>query len=102
MRPIACLVSDPPQLVSELIDDTSASCNKVKIQQCFSRVDSDIILGMPLCTRTVSDFWSWNFGKRGLFTVRSTYRMLVLYIKQRREALLQGTMACSTGVAEAK
>jgi hypothetical protein len=101
MRPIACRVTDPPQLVSELIDATSASWDKEKVQQCFVRVDNDIIFGMPLCTRPVSDFWAWNFDKRGIFTVRSAYRLLV-EIKKRREAWLDGRSSSSNDNADSK
>jgi hypothetical protein len=89
MRPIASLSDEPPQFVSELIDASSASWKQDRIQECFVHADCDVILGMPLCTRNISDFWSWNFDKCGIFTVTSTYRLLV-NIKNRREAWLEG------------
>jgi hypothetical protein len=101
MRPIASLSGDPPQLVSDLINVTSASWKQEKVQECFVKADCDVILGIPLCTRNIPDFWSWNFDKRGMFTVRSAYRMLV-DIKTRREAWLEGRASSSDNSADSK
>jgi hypothetical protein len=43
---------------------------------------------MPLCTRRVADFWAWHEENRGIFSVRSAYRM-ILRTKLAREAWLQ-------------
>jgi hypothetical protein len=56
MRPITCLSDEPPLLVSDLIASTTASWNKMKIQQVFVSTDVEIILGIPLCTRVVEGF----------------------------------------------
>jgi hypothetical protein len=101
MRPIASLSGDPPQLVSDLINVTSASWKQEKVQECFVKADCDVILGIPLCTRNIPDFWSWSFDKRGMFTVRSAYRMLV-DIKTRREAWLEGRASSSDNSADSK
>lgn len=50
VRPIACLAADPPMLVSELIDSTSASWDMEKLNKFFVRVDIDTIKSIPLCT----------------------------------------------------
>lgn len=47
----------------------------------------------------LSDSWSWNFEKNGLFSVRSAYKMLVA-TKQRREPWLEGTAATSNTAQE--
>jgi hypothetical protein len=101
MRPLACLAAEPPTMVSELIDVSSASWDVEKIQKFFVRVDANLILGLPICTRNIEDFWSWNFEKKGIFTVRSAYRMLV-ETKQRREAWLDGRASSSDTTAESK
>jgi hypothetical protein len=72
-----------------------------KIQKFFVRVDANLILGLPICTRNIEDFWSWNFEKKGIFTVRSAYRMLV-ETKQRREAWLDGRASSSDTTADSK
>ena len=77
MRPIACLSANPPQLVSDLIDETNAAWRRELVEQIFIASDSNIILGIPLSTRRMADFWAWSHEKNGAFFVRSTYRMLV-------------------------
>jgi hypothetical protein len=40
-------------------------------------MDREVIVNIPLSTRRQSDFWAWHYDKIDIFTVRSTYRMLV-------------------------
>jgi hypothetical protein len=101
MRPITCLSDEPLVLVSDLIDSTTASWNKTKIQQVFVSTDAEIILGLPLCTRVVDDFWAWTHEKKGAFSVRSEYRMLV-ETKPRNEAWLEGRPSVSDSTGERK
>ena len=56
MRPVACLVVDPPTLVKDLIDSTSASWKQELINQVFVAVDANPIQSIPLCPRNKSDF----------------------------------------------
>ena len=58
MRPITSLVEDKPTLVSELIDRSSASWREEKVREVFIPLDAESILGIPLCTRRVADFWA--------------------------------------------
>ena len=76
-RPIPTAVPNPPQLVSELINHAEASWDWDKLNQVFSPVDVDTIAGIPICTRQQDDFWAWHPEKRGLFTVRSAYFLLL-------------------------
>ena len=99
MRPIVALVADPTQVVSELIDHTSATWNRMVVEANFMPMDATVILWIPLCTRNIPDFWSWHYDKHGLFTVKSAYNMLVA-TKQRREAWLEGTAGTSSSNAE--
>lgn len=84
MRPIVARVNDPPQLVSDLIDQGNARWDTELIEQVFLLYDAAAILSIPLCTRIMEDFWSWGFEKNGIFSVRSAYKMLV-ETKKRRE-----------------
>lgn len=88
MRPYGSLVNNPSQNVLQLIDSITASWDMHRIQQVMLAI-TPTITSIPLCTRVISDFWSWNYEKNGLFLVRSAYKMLV-YTKQRREAWLEG------------
>ncbi|XP_020153203.1 uncharacterized protein [Aegilops tauschii subsp. strangulata] len=99
LHPYGSVSPNPPTFVAELIDPTSASWIRERVEEVFMPMDVPIILGIPLCTRNIPDFWSWNFEKKGNFTVKSAYRMLVT-IKQRREAWLEGNAGPSRTAAE--
>ena len=60
-----------------------------------------MILGIPLCTRNVTDFWSWAHENNGNFTVRSAYKMLV-NTKYSREGWLFHDAGSSNTVDSAK
>lgn len=47
------------------------------MRQVFIPMDADAILAIPLCTWIVADFRSWSKEKKGVFSVRSAYRMMV-------------------------
>lgn len=100
MRPIACLSANPPTMVSELIDNTSATWNRGALNQCFVAADTNAILGIPLYTRQLDNFWAWNFERNGNFTVRSAYRMLA--DTKRRENWLEGNAGTSDFERESK
>ncbi|VAI33703.1 unnamed protein product [Triticum turgidum subsp. durum] len=99
LRPYGCLATHPPARVSELIDHTSASWDRARVEATFLPMDSRIILSIPLCTRNLPDFWSWHYEKHGVFSVKSAYRMIVA-TKQRREAWLDGNPGSSNSNAE--
>jgi hypothetical protein len=67
---------NPPQLVSELIDSTSASWDRVKLMEFFTPLYVNLISSIPLSTRQQQDFCACHFEKHGVFSVRSAYRML--------------------------
>ena len=103
MKPIAAIKNDPPppQMVSELIDEISASWKEELIRSYFLPMDADIILSIPLCTRRQSDFWAWNFDRKGIFSVRSAYRMII-NTKMNRENYFDGNPGSSNTEAVAK
>jgi hypothetical protein len=61
-------------LVSELIDATSATWDRQKLQAHLLPADVEAILNIPLCTRRQDDVWAWS----GIFLVRSAYLMLMI------------------------
>lgn len=63
MRLVECLSADPPTLVSELIDVTNGSWNMVVLKQNFLPMDVVCIKSIPLCTRNIPIFLSWNLEK---------------------------------------
>lgn len=101
MRPIMSLDQDPPRLVSELINMTTASWREDVIRTVFLLYDADAILAIPLCTRNVSYFWSWSGERRVNFLVKSAYR-LILNTKLNRENWLEEIDGPSNMTTESK
>lgn len=101
MRPIVVLVADPPNLVSELIDPTRARWNSELVQHVFLPHDASATMQIPVCTRNIDDFWAWNFEKSGIFSARSSYRM-ILETKKRSECSLDGRAGSSNNVSTEK
>ena len=91
LRPIACLAAHAPSRVSEFIDRTLATWNCEKLKECFLPMDVEAILNLPLSTRNQQDEWAWHYDRKGVFTVRSAYKMLV-HTKTTREAWLGGQL----------
>lgn len=92
-------MANPPQLVFELIDHTSATWNMERVEEVFIPIDVQVILSIPLCTRNINDCWVWNFEKNGKLSVRSAYQMMVA-TKFRREAWIDGTTGSSSSGQE--
>lgn len=67
LRPIASVVQQPPQSVSELINNTLAAWREDLVQEVFLPIDADTILKIPLCTRNIADLWAWNDDPKGRF-----------------------------------
>jgi hypothetical protein len=90
LRPVTCVHTEeePPQLVSELIDEQVGTWNLTTLQKFFLPMDVELISNIPLSTRRQEDFWAWHYDKRGVFSVRSAYRMLV-DTRTRRTAWLE-------------
>ena len=101
LRPLACPRPNPPQMVSELLDHTSASWDRGKLQYFFTPMDADIIGSIPLTTRRQEDFWAWHYEKTGIFSVRSAYRMLVQN-RETNRAWLEGIPSRSDVRADEK
>ena len=101
LRPYGSRVQHPPTMVSELIDHTSATWNRAMVEAIFMPIDAQVIMGIPLCTRNIPDFWCWHYDKHGSFTVKSAYKMLIA-TKQRREAWLDETSGSSSSNAVEK
>jgi len=82
---------NPRQRVSKLIDSTLATWDRVKLMKFFTPPDVNLISSIPLSTRQQQGFWAWHFEKRGVFSVRSTYRMLA-HRKSRTDKSSEGVV----------
>jgi hypothetical protein len=89
LRPYACLVDDPepPQTVAGFIDQSTRQWNLEKLNTYFLPMDSEVIQSIPISLRVQPDFWAWHYERKGVFSVRSAYRMLAC-TKEKREAWL--------------
>ncbi|GJN09925.1 hypothetical protein PR202_ga27979 [Eleusine coracana subsp. coracana] len=76
-KPVLSTLPDKPRWVSELIDHTTAAWDVEKLERFFTPADREAILNIPICTRQQQDYWAWHHEKKGMFTVRSAYRMLI-------------------------
>lgn len=85
----------------DLIDNTSASWRSAILEQYFLPSDAAVIKCIPLWTRQLDDFWVWHYEKKGCFSVRSAYCMLVA-TRNRRDELLEGRASSSNAAAEEK
>ncbi|KAK1650398.1 hypothetical protein QYE76_068203 [Lolium multiflorum] len=70
LRPIFCLKDDPPMLVSDFIETTSASWRTDKLEEFFLPMDYECIKAIPLSTRRLDDCWAWHYEKTGVMSVR--------------------------------
>lgn len=75
-RPVTSLSPQPPRKVSELINHATSSWNEQLVRSTFIPIDAEAILQIPLCTRQIEDFWAWSEDRRGIFSVRTAYRMI--------------------------
>ena len=101
LRPMACSKPNPPVKVSDFIDHSNASWKNGKLEEFFIPMDVQVIKSIPLSTVYQEDYWSWQYDKSGLFSVRSAYKLLV-HTKNRREDWLDGRANSSATAADEK
>ena len=94
MRPYGRRTNNPPELLSHFIDHTTAAWDITKPEEFCLPIDIPSIIQIPLCSSNIPECWAWNLEKSGLFTIRSTYRMMV-ETKFRRGAWLD----CESGLS---
>ena len=99
MRLILSLVQNPPVRISELLEPTTATWNEQLVRSVFLPNDAEEILRIPVCTQNIDDFWAWQLDSKGIFTVRSAYKVIIK-TKIQREGWLDGNGECSDGAKE--
>lgn len=77
LHPIISRVTNPPQLVSELLLPTMAAWNKQLVRTIFLPIDAEAVLKLPVCTRNIEDFWAWHPDKKGKFSASSAYKFMI-------------------------
>ena len=59
-------ITDEVSMVSDLFI-MEGVWNVAKVRRCFAATDADLILNIPLNTRSVNDRLCWNLPKMGNF-----------------------------------
>jgi hypothetical protein len=77
LQPLRTTKDNPPQWVSELIDQSLRSWNRQHLREFFSPLDWETIENIPLSTMPQDNFWACHYEKKGIFSVRSVYQMLI-------------------------
>lgn len=76
--------------VSELIDPTTNQWDAQLVRQTFTPTDAKTIMSIPICEQ-YDDFIACHFDSKGMFSVRSAYRVYVqLRIQQRVQQVGEG------------
>lgn len=66
--------------VSELLDPGTGSWDSDLVTSCFHPDDAQTILRIPICDQT-EDFVAWHFDSKGVFSVKSAYKIHVQMLK---------------------
>ena len=82
MRPYGCLIQDPPTHISELIDATSSTWDRQRLQEGSFSFDISVIMGIAICTMNKEGAWKslWKIqvpGKIILFLWRLSKQSLL-------------------------
>ena len=64
-------------------------------------MDTEVVRQIPLSHSNSKDFWAWHYDKRGVFSVRSVYRMIAA-VKTQREDWLERRSGHSNIAADKK
>jgi hypothetical protein len=55
----------------------------------------EVIYSIPLCTQRQEDCWAWHYERKGIFSVRSAYWMLI-HNREKREAWIENSAGKSS------
>lgn len=76
MRPLGSRADNSIQLVADLIDPVSGQWLEEVIRETFYAPDAEAILAMPRPRCVQEDFWAWAWDSRGVYSVKSAYRVM--------------------------
>ena len=99
--PIRLDKPNSPQMVSELINQSEVAWKYDMLEEFFTPLDAMMIANIPLCTTRQEDFWVWHSDKRGSFSVRSAYHMLVRR-REQHDAAMQNIVGWSDHRTDSK
>jgi hypothetical protein len=61
------------QTVDELVDPVLGTRDAQLVRQTFCHEDAEIILALPV--HTMDDCVAWHYDKKGMFSVKSAYKV---------------------------
>ncbi|KAK3225196.1 hypothetical protein Dsin_005058 [Dipteronia sinensis] len=64
-------------MVADFIDKQRHCWYMRKLQEFFLNIDIELILSIPVSTRDRDDFLMWHFDKKGIYSVKSGYKLAV-------------------------
>ena len=77
-RPITILSDETKDFaVADLMISGRREWDKEKVEQVLWPVDSSLVLSIPLGNAQGNDGWFWHFDSKGLYEVRSGYRVVM-------------------------
>lgn len=69
--------NDPPNKVSELINNVARSWNREAIARHLQPADAHVILQIQLSSKNLEDEWAWHYERTGIFTVKLAHTLLI-------------------------
>ena len=83
------------QTVDELVDPGLGTWDEQLVRQTFCQEDAEIILAIPVHTE-MDDCVAWHYDKKGIFSVKSAYKVQMEDNKRTSVRGVQGTSAGSS------
>lgn len=62
--------------VNELINPATGQWDEQLVKDTFWKIDADVILATPV-REDFEDFIAWHYESKGVFTVKSAYKLYV-------------------------
>jgi hypothetical protein len=75
-RPITVRAQRVVNRVCDLMDPTTGTWDETVVRDIFCDQDAHVILSIPIFEDS-DDQWAWHFDEKGLFSVKSAYRLQI-------------------------
>lgn len=67
---------DEGMMVADLLNATNSGWNERKLRHLMNARDCEKIWSIPISYRSVDDKLMWRFDKKGMYSVKSAYRVM--------------------------
>jgi hypothetical protein len=72
-------------MVADLLDTETVCWHEDLVRQTFTQADAKAILKIPVCDQ-LEDYIAWHPDSKGIFSVKSAYRVFVQATNDERQA----------------